>query len=377
MRSLHVLLPLWWSFVHRANGRIQRQRGHAFLQQHKAIQDQACEFWAASHEHFPGLPASAEGVHASQRNVIWQRGEVMVVGKMLQIGNGKLLGLLQQRYLVFHLPDGSCHEQAEQVCMVSTEERQQHSNGPSLVSSSEGASRVDCTSCVVPADAVPPLGYIRSMLGGALSSLANAGSLSSADRFLSIGLGSGALALWAGRNFPSVTVDAVDLSADVVAAAHCFGVGNSTISLHVADGRKFLDRQPEGTYDAIFIDAFDDRRTIPQCLSTVEFFELVAKKLKPASGVLSLNVAGGSNVQDLLASVQATFVHVSLGSAEGETNVVILASQTEVKPWSVRSLSSPTAQSLTSWVNDAGFIVADRISTRASRDADILGGCAA
>lgn len=303
----------------------------------------------------------------------------MVVGKTLQIGNGKLLGLLQQRYLVFHLPDGSCHEQAEQVCMVSTAERQRHSNGPSLVSSSEDASRVtlDCASCVVPADAVPPLGYIRSMLGGALSSLANAGSLSSTDRFLSVGLGSGALALWAGRNFPGVTVDAVDLSADVVAAAHCFGVGNSTISLHVADGRKFLDRQPEGTYDAIFIDAFDDRRTIPKCLSTVEFFELVEKKLKPASGVLSLNVAGGSNVQDLLASVQATFMHVSLGSAEGETNVVILASQTEVKPWSIRSLSSHNAQSLTSWANDAGFIVADRISTRASRDADIPGGCAA
>lgn len=347
---------------------MQKQRGYAFLRQHDAVQDQQCEFWGASHRHFANLPASAEVIHATNRNVIWQKGEVMVVEKPPKPGNESSSGSLHQRYLVFHLPDGSCHEQAEQVCVTSSE-AQTHSNDTSDVP--------DCTSCIVPAHAVPPLGYIRSMLGGALFSLANTGSLSSADRFLAIGLGSGALALWAGRNFDGVTVDVVDLSSNVVAAARCFGLQNDRLSLHVADGRAFLDGQADGTYDAIFVDAFDDQRAIPQCLSTVEFFELVGRKLKPEDGVMALNVAGGSNVQDLLPSVQATFMHISLGSAEGETNVVILASQTELDTSSTQASSSGTAQTLSSWAKDGGFIAADRISSAASRDADVLGGCTA
>lgn len=370
-----MLFVLLVSFFSEANGRIRKQKGQTFLKQYATVRNQECDFEAAAHVNAPGLADSGESVvEANQKDVIWQRGEVMVVETVPKHAEDSTLGAAQQRYLVFHLSDGSCHEQAEQICLVSQQEGQGPTNGTSVAPNNEGR----CSSCVVPADAAPPLGYIRSMLGGALSSLANSGCLSSADRFLAVGLGSGALALWAARNFPGVTVEAVDLSSDVVSAAHCFGIQNDTLALHVADGRQFLAQQPEGAYDVIFIDAFDDRRTIPQCLSTVEFFELVGRKLKPEGGVMSLNVAGGSKLQDVLASVQSTFMHISVGSAKGETNYVILASQTELNP-SARGSSDAAAssQALASWAKESEFVGADRVASAASRDADILGGCAA
>merc|ERR1719240_676719 len=104
---------------------MQRRQGHAngltllhqadtFLKQHSNVREQSsgeqsseCTFQVAAHVNAPGLEASPEGfMDANQQNVIWQRKEVMVVESRL--------GSLQQRYLVFNLPDGSCHEQAEQ-----------------------------------------------------------------------------------------------------------------------------------------------------------------------------------------------------------------------------------------------------------------------
>lgn len=381
------------SLAHTANGWMQRRQGHAngltllhqadtFLKQHNNVGEQSsgCTFQVAAHVNAPGLAASPEGfMDANQQNVIWQRKEVMVVESRL--------GSLQQRYLVFNLPDGSCHEQAEQACTPATDSRR-----PTNSSNGAFVQEGRCSPCLVSAGAAPPLTYIRSMLGGALSALANIKPLPSADRFLAIGLGSGALPLWAAQNFPGVTVEAVDLSPDVVAAAPCFGIQNDTLVLHVGDGRTFLAQQAEGIYDAIFIDAFDDRRTIPQCLSTFEFFEMVEKKLKPEGGVMALNVAGGSNVQDLVAAVQATFMHVVVGVAQGETNHVIVASQMELDASGNPSKSSDADASQTSdpagshldaeaihhlaqWARESEFVAADRVSSMVLHDADILGGC--
>lgn len=361
------------AFFHEATGRIWKQHEHTFLKQNEIVSKQECVFQVAAHLNGPGRAVSVEGVvDASEREVVWQRGEVMVVDTTPKNG------ALHQRYLVFHLADGSCHEQAEQACLLSAKEAQGPANGTSDVAGNDELDNEGhCPSCVVPDDAAPPLSYLRSMLGGALSSLANAGSLSSADHFLAIGLGSGALPLWAARNFPEVQVEAVDLSSDVVAAAHCFGIQNDTLMLHVADGREFLVQQSEGAFDAIFIDAFDDQRTIPQCLSTVEFFEIVGRKLKPEGGVMALNVAGGSNVLDLSASVRKTFMHVSVGVVKGETNHVILASQTELDPFSQRPSDAGPLQTLASWAKESEFVAVDQISSAASHDADILGGCTA
>jgi len=358
-QPLFVLLIF---LFHTANGWMLKHQGHTFLKQQDTFRGQGCTFQVAAHVNMNGFETSKEGmVDSSQQHVIFQGREVMVVETTPKDG-------VRQRYLVFHVSDGSCHEQAEQACSVPEGD----TNGTSVALDKGGS----CPICVVPAAAPPPLNYIRSMLGGGISALANMKIMSSADRFLAIGLGSGALPLWAARNFPGVTVEAVDLSEDVVAAAPCFGIQNDTLALHVADGRSFLDHQPEGTYDVIFIDAFDDRRTIPQCLGTLEFFEMVGRKLKPEGGVMALNVAGGSDVQDLLASIQPSFMHISVGSARDESNHVILASQMQIDPSGHTQSDTDASQTLAAWVRESKFVAVERVSSTASHDADILGGCA-
>lgn len=361
--------------LNRADRVMRKQQGHVFLQQNEVAADQVCTFEVAAHVDGNGVATSSEhSVDASQKNIIWQGSEVMVV-KSTSDGE-ESSGSFDHRYLAFRLPDGSCHEQAEQTCLVSMGESPLPTNRTDVASDKEG----HCPPCEVPASAAPPLNYIRSMLGGTLSALGTMKALSSADRFLAIGLGSGALPLWAAQNFPGVKVEAVDLSAEVVLAAPCFGINSKTLGLHVADGRAFLAKQPEGTYDAIFVDAFDDQRSIPQCLSTLEFFEMVGRKLKPDGGVMALNAVpggGGSNIKDLIAAIQATFMHVSVGTANGETNRLILASQMELDTTGApKSADDDAAHTVAEWARKGEFVVQDRVGQKPSSDAEVLGGCA-
>jgi hypothetical protein len=161
------------------------------------------------------------------------------------------------------------------------------------------------------------------MIGGALTKMKGSAS----PHILSIGLGAATIPLWFSHALPSASIDAVDISGDVVAAAPCFGVKPSaSLQLVQQDGREYTESQLDSSYDIMFIDAFDDNDKIPGCLSTVEFFDMLRKKLRPG-GVLSMNV-WDKDLTNLYGSMSEAFEgRVLIGTSPGEGNLILLASQ--------------------------------------------------
>lgn len=287
-------------------------------------------------------PDDSEAViSADGPQVLFRRGEVMVVESK------------PMRYLVSRAQDGTCNEQAEQLCSTSSGSNDNTNNASSSAGSCEGVP------CVPAGNGDALLSYLRSMVGGALT------SRPAPSRSVVIGLGSGALAAFVAQAFPEGNVDAVDLDADVLAAAPCFGVRQSSqLQLVQSEGRAFLTSAGNFAYDAIFLDAFDASGALPPCLATLEFFQMVAQKLSPDQGVLALNLGFKDGQGAVLAAIKKVFMHVAVGSAPKETNTVVLASQTEIivpgsdagpaellKPGSVNA-------NLTRWARQAVFKMA-------------------
>jgi spermidine synthase len=108
---------------------------------------------------------------------------------------------------------------------------------------------------------------------------------------LVIGLGGGTVPKRFVRDYPQVTVDAVEIDPDVISIAkRYFHVEpGPRLRIHQADGRMFL-RRSEETWDLIVLDAYY-ADTVPFFLCTKEFFEIVRERLTPG-GVLVNNVVG-------------------------------------------------------------------------------------
>jgi spermidine synthase len=218
------------------------------------------------------------------------------------------------RYLVSFAGDGRCYEQAEVTCA-------QDGNTSSSESSSGACSGASLCHRTGGGDAL--LSYLKSMAGGAL---ANGPPESTAV----LGFGSGALSAWLADTFPDVTVDSVDLNADVIAAAPCFGVNPSNrLSLIVQDGRSFLEGS-SGGYSAIFVDAFDGSGHMPGCMATSEFFALARDKLRSDGGVLAVNLGLEEDTSPIVAAIKKAFLNVAVGHAPHETNTIVIASQMDL-----------------------------------------------
>jgi spermidine synthase len=100
------------------------------------------------------------------------------------------------------------------------------------------------------------------------------------------------------------------------------------------DGRTYLETSPGGSFDFIFIDAFDGLASIPVQLTTREFFESVSKALKP-KGRLIYNFIGipagarSNSFHALSATMASVFLdtRASLVAGEDLSNVILMASQ--------------------------------------------------
>ncbi len=108
---------------------------------------------------------------------------------------------------------------------------------------------------------------------------------------LVIGLGGGTIPKRFVRDYPKVTVEAVEIDPDVIKiAARYFDVKpNARLKVNEADGRQFL-RRSKAKYDLIVLDAYY-ADTVPFFLCTKEFFEIVRDHLSP-NGVLVNNTIG-------------------------------------------------------------------------------------
>jgi spermidine synthase len=151
---------------------------------------------------------------------------------------------------------------------------------------------------------------------------------------LMVGLGGASTQRSFEHYYPGVTVESVEIDPMVVMAAteyfHFKKSEKQTVSTE--DGRVFLRRTPRN-YDAIFMDAYTESRygsSLPQHLTTKEFFELARERLTP-NGVLAYNVIGNLNGwrADLLGAMYKTltnvFPHVYLFPAAESQNVVLIA----------------------------------------------------
>lgn len=97
-------------------------------------------------------------------------------------------------------------------------------------------------------------------------------------RALIIGLGGGILCRFLLRHFPGVSIEVVEPDARVIEYAQSFFDLPSVVKIHHTDGRTFISGRT-GTYDLIFIDAFD-RDYIPAELTTCEFLAEIRKRLR-------------------------------------------------------------------------------------------------
>lgn len=264
---------------------------------------------------------------ASDQNVVFRSNDVLVV----QDGPNRVM--VSKRG-----SDSTCHEQSEVAC----------GDLSAQPSSQDSAAREACDSHQACNPGKTPIsGYLRSMIGGAL-----AGRSGEMNRVAMIGLGAGTIPFFVSQAQPTAKVEAIDISADVIAAAPCFGVKQGpNMQLIKEDGRKYIASQKDGSYDVVFMDAFDDVGNIPSCLKTVEFFKMINKKLA-RGGVLAMNV-WRRELDAVYAAFATAFPgSTQIGQSPGIGNIVLLGhAQGGVEYDDDADATSPEA----SWAAEAEF----------------------
>lgn len=91
------------------------------------------------------------------------------------------------------------------------------------------------------------------------------------------------------RHYPDALIDLVEIDPAVLqlAGQHFFFTPDNRMRVHEEDGRTFLRRYPDETWDAIVLDAFGDGGRLPFHLMTREFLEQVKAHLAPQGVVLA------------------------------------------------------------------------------------------
>lgn len=161
-------------------------------------------------------------------------------------------------------------------------------------------------------------------------------------RALVVGLGGGTFMKQLWRDCPQLAIDAVEIDAEVVAVAReLFSLpDDERITVHVADGRTFLETTPS-RYDIVVIDAFEDD-VMPRHLTTEEFMFTARARMNPGAA-LAYNVIGtvsdtpGKSLLSLHRTASNIWRHVwtfTVGALEPDgiapANVVLLMTDAEV-----------------------------------------------
>lgn len=255
------------------------------------------------------LHGTLSKVRATSSSVLFKSGNVLVID-----GEGGL------RHLAFRDKGGGCHEQTRVVC------HPKHASSFLTTSATKSVDTPDrCLSQPCNADAGEfALSLSRVMIAASLGPRPDARSIAI------IGLGGGMIPLWFQQQRPSIHVDAIDISTGVVEAAHCFGLVNGTeMNIVNQDGRMFLHHQPEGKYDVVMVDAFDEKDNIPPCLRTIEFFKLVKTRLTGTGGLV-MNT-WRKNLDIMLPALEQVFGVVRVGKSPGLGNIIVHATSKDVK----------------------------------------------
>jgi spermidine synthase len=147
------------------------------------------------------------------------------------------------------------------------------------------------------------------------------------QRMLCVGLGGGTLPSFLHKHYPKATIDVVEIDPDVVdVATKFFGFReDSTLRVHVQDGRRFIE-QCRRPYDIIFLDAYG-ADSIPYHLATREFLRAVRRALSP-KGIAVANVFGPKRnplYDSIVRTYQDVFDELYILDAPGTNNQILIA----------------------------------------------------
>jgi len=334
------------------------------------------------------------GLTATKDDVVFRSGRATKDGspEVLVVQDQGKNTKAPRRTLVFRSVDGKCNEQAGTVCKASDSSSSLRAPAESSAMGATtalgadeallggGAATMDKCSmltCTADVDATlkePGAGYVRSMVGAAalLPSTPNKDK-----QFLSIGLGAGTLALVIQQTFPGSRQTVVELSADVAAAAQCFGASNG-LDISTGDGRAYLESSADASFDAVFLDAFDASDKVPSCFTTTEFFSMAKRKLRPG-GILVMNAHTGktlhNDVKDLLPAAHATFGKgLQVGRAPGLANAIVLIQLSNGEGQGAAESAQGGNADVAAWFQEASFTAVDSSPETKGRiltDADV------
>jgi len=118
--------------------------------------------------------------------------------------------------------------------------------------------------------------------------------------------------------YDDVLVDVIEIDGELTEIAHKhFDLPySSRLNTYIQDGRYYVQHSKK-TYDVIYIDAFNDLRSIPFQLTTQEFFKDVGRVLNPNGAVIinalsSLDDDKTDMIQALLNSIKTAFPYVKV-----------------------------------------------------------------
>ena len=133
-------------------------------------------------------------------------------------------------------------------------------------------------------------------------------------------------------------IDAIEIDPRVTEAARrTMGLGDRPyVRIFHEDGRTFLNRSQDGTYDAILLDAYARQVSMPAALATREFFALSKSKLREG-GILFANLGtlrpGGALVNTIADTMHAGFDGpVYRAPLAGTLNVLLIAARNRNAP---------------------------------------------
>jgi spermidine synthase len=169
-------------------------------------------------------------------------------------------------------------------------------------------------------------------------------------KVLSIGLGAGAFNRLFNIVYPESSLVTVEIDSMVNELAKKYTGFYETMNNRVAidDGRVFL-RRSNTKWDWIVLDAYVKRSQIPPHLTTLEFYELIKKRLTP-DGILVSNLYSGTALFDShVATLKRAFNQVlffKVGDSSKEANSIVAVCANYINPVMKTVLLNSKAESL-------------------------------
>lgn len=163
-----------------------------------------------------------------------------------------------------------------------------------------------------------------------------------ATRALVVGLGGGSLVKRMWRDYPHMSIDAVELDPQVIDFAREYFAlpDDPRITVYHDEGRRFIE-SCSATYDIIILDAFDDDH-VPSKLLTEQFLRACQRILSP-DGVLAYNVIGATcgahsrpfrslhrTLSNIWRHVWTFPLRANEGLPDATRNIIVLASDAEL-----------------------------------------------